>query len=145
VPGFGSSLEGGRRVVCIIWSLGYQAPTTPTRLSPHPIRSILRRRLIPLPPLPIPLSLAILQPSNRHPINLTLRLQRRRHFRALLASLNRDERIIVPRHDTPKQNHNDRYDRENETRDHHRVVAQRVEFRERKGEDDCEDRAGDVA
>lgn len=53
----------------------------------------------------------------------------------LINTMRRDKHIIIPRHNKSKQDNEQDDMRENEARDHERVVAQRVELGICEGED----------
>ena len=57
---------------------------------------------------------------------------------ALVNAMRRDKHIIIPRHHKAKQDNEEDDMRENEARDHERVVPERVELGVCEGEDDGE-------
>lgn len=56
----------------------------------------------------------------------------------LINAMRRDKDVVIARHNESKQDNQEDDMRDNEARDHERVVAQRVELRVCEGEDDSQ-------
>ena len=82
--------------------------------------------------------------SNRSTRQFALGLHRHRRFCSFESSVGRNEDNVVSRHDQAEQNNNDCEYRQDESSNHHRIVSQSVEFREREAKDDGEDRSTEV-